>query len=66
MPITNRTGQEGDVLLGQIEGFVEVSRAGNMRRAAIAMSISQPALTARIHALELELGAPLFRRTHGG
>ncbi len=37
-----------------------------MGRAAQALSISQPALSARLQALEEELGAGLFRRTHGG
>jgi DNA-binding transcriptional LysR family regulator len=54
------------MLLAQIEGFVEIARLGNMRRAADALSISQPALTARLQALEEELAAPLFRRTHAG
>jgi DNA-binding transcriptional LysR family regulator len=54
------------MLLAQIEGFVEIARQGNMRRAAGALSISQPALTARLQALEAELGASLFRRTHTG
>ena len=54
------------MLLAQIEGFIEIARQGNMRRAALALSISQPALTARIQALEEELGAGLFRRTHSG
>jgi len=54
------------MLLAQIEGFVEIARQGNMRRAADALSISQPALTARLQALEAELAAPLFRRTHSG
>ena len=49
------------MLLAQIEGFVEIARQGNMRRAAGALSISQPALTARLQALEAELGASLFR-----
>lgn len=52
--------------LAQIEGFVEIARLGNMRRAAEILSISQPALTARLQGLEQELGAPLFRRTHAG
>ncbi len=52
--------------LAQIEGFVEIARLGNMRRAAAALSISQPALTARLQALEQDLGALLFRRTHSG
>jgi DNA-binding transcriptional LysR family regulator len=54
------------VLLAQIEGFVEIARQGNMRRAADALAISQPALTARLQGLEAELGASLFRRTHTG
>jgi len=54
------------VLLAQIEGFIEIARLGNMRRAADALSISQPALTARLQGLEEELAAPLFRRTHTG
>lgn len=54
------------MLLAQIEGFIEIARLGNMRRAADAISISQPALTARLQALEEELAAPLFRRSHTG
>jgi DNA-binding transcriptional LysR family regulator len=54
------------VLLAQIEGFVEIARQGNMGRAAQALSISQPALSARLQGLEEELGAALFRRTHAG
>lgn len=54
------------VLFAQIEGFIEIARQGNMRRAAYALSISQPALTARLQALEEELAALLFRRTHAG
>ena len=54
------------MLLGQIDGFIEIARQGNMRRAAFALSISQPALTARLQGLEEELGAVLFRRTHAG
>ncbi len=54
------------MLLAQIEGYIEIARLGNMRRAADALSISQPALTARLQALEEELAAPLFRRTPSG
>ncbi len=54
------------MLLAQIEGFIEIARQGNMRRAAYALSISQPALSARLQALEEELAAVLFRRTHAG
>ena len=54
------------MLLAQIEGFIEIARQGNMRRAADGLSISQPALTARLQALEQELDTPLFRRSHAG
>jgi DNA-binding transcriptional LysR family regulator len=54
------------MLLAQVEGFIEIARQGNMRRAAYALSISQPALTARLQGLEEELGSALFRRTHSG
>jgi DNA-binding transcriptional LysR family regulator len=52
--------------LGQVEGFVEVARRGNLSRAADALFITQPALTARIRALEVEIGTPLFRRGKRG
>ena len=54
------------MLLSQIEGFAEIAHHRNMRRAANALSISQPALSARMQALEDEIGTPLFRRTHSG
>ncbi len=54
------------MLLAQIEGFIEIARQGNMRRAADSLSISQPALTARLQALEQTLDTPLFRRSHAG
>lgn len=54
------------MLLANVEGFLEVARAGNMRRAAEALHLSQPALTGRIQALEAELGAALFRRGRSG
>ena len=51
------------MLLAQVEGFLEVARRGNVSRAAEAMFVTQPTLTARLHALERELGEPLFART---
>ena len=38
------------MLLAQMEAFIEIARLGNMRRAARTLSLSQPALTARIQA----------------
>jgi DNA-binding transcriptional LysR family regulator len=54
------------MLLAQIEGFLEIVRQGTLSRAAEALCITQPALTARLAALEAELGAPLFVRSRRG
>ena len=54
------------MLLAQIESFLEVARRGNVSRAAEATYVSQPTLTARLHALENELGDKLFVRTRQG
>jgi DNA-binding transcriptional LysR family regulator len=54
------------VQLAQIQGFLEVARAGNVSRAATALCITQPALTVRLHGLEQELGQPLFVRSSRG
>src|SRR3989442_14520979 len=52
--------------LAQVEGFLEVARRSNLSRAAEALFITQPALTARLRALETEVGSPLFRRGRRG
>ena len=52
--------------LQQVEGFLEVARRGSVSRAAEALYITQPTLTARLHGLERELGAQLFVRTPRG
>jgi DNA-binding transcriptional LysR family regulator len=52
--------------LAQVEGFLEVARRGNLSRAAEALFITQPALTARLRALESEVGSALFRRGRRG
>lgn len=54
------------MLIAQVEGFLEIARQRNLSRAAEALHVTQPALTARLHALELELGARLFERSHRG
>src|SRR5687768_12133222 len=54
------------MLLTQIEAFVETAREGALGRAAANLFVSQPALTARLQALELELGQPLFTRSRRG
>jgi DNA-binding transcriptional LysR family regulator len=54
------------VLLVHIEGFLEVARLGSVSRAAEALFVTQPTLTARLHALEREIGDRLFVRTRHG
>jgi DNA-binding transcriptional LysR family regulator len=55
-----------DRVLPQILAFLEVARRGNLSRAAEALYVSQPTLTARLQALESELGEQLFVRTRRG
>lgn len=47
-----------------IEAFVQVARLGSLKAAAEALSLSSPALTRRIQALERFVGQPLFERRH--
>jgi DNA-binding transcriptional LysR family regulator len=54
------------IQLMQVEGFLEVARRGSVSRAADALFITQPTLTARLKALERDLGTPLFLRTPHG
>ena len=50
----------------RLEAFLEVARLGSMRAAARSLHLGQPALSARIVALEIELGARVFERTKRG
>lgn len=52
--------------LARLEAFLEVARRGSLRAAAQTLHLGQPALSARIAALEAELGAPVFARTRRG
>jgi len=54
------------VEIPQIEAFLAVGTFGGFRRAADALRITQPAVSARIKALEASLGVPLFERGRGG
>lgn len=49
----------------QIRAFVKVARLGNLTRAAESLSLTQPAVTAQIKALEQSLGVALFDRAGG-
>lgn len=51
--------------IGQIEAFLAVGTFGGFRRAADALRVSQPAVSARIRALETSLGVTLFERGRG-
>jgi DNA-binding transcriptional LysR family regulator len=59
-------GKTSGIQLGQVEGFLEVARRGSVSRAAEALFVTQPTLTARLKSLERELGTPLFLRTPQG
>lgn len=52
--------------LAQLEAFVEVARRGRFRRAAEALYLTQPSLSARIHKLEADLNVVLFHRLGRG
>jgi DNA-binding transcriptional LysR family regulator len=46
--------------------FLAIYRAGSVTRAAQSLALSQPAASARLQALELRIGKPLFRREGRG
>ena len=50
----------------QLEAFLEAASRGSFRRAAYALYLSQPSVSARIQALEDEVGVALFHRTARG
>ncbi|MFQ5898895.1 MAG: LysR family transcriptional regulator [Candidatus Methylomirabilia bacterium] len=52
--------------IDQVRTFLAVSTFGGFRRAAEALRVTQPAVSARIKALERSLGVELFTRGRGG
>jgi DNA-binding transcriptional LysR family regulator len=50
----------------QLDAFIEVARRGSVSRAAEALFVTQPTLTARLKSLERELDATLFIRSQRG
>jgi DNA-binding transcriptional LysR family regulator len=52
--------------LGQVEAFVQVAQHRSFSKAAEALFLTQPSVTARIQSLERDLGEPLFERNGRG
>jgi DNA-binding transcriptional LysR family regulator len=52
--------------LGQIEAFVQVAQHRSFSKAAEALFLTQPSVTARIQSLERDLGEALFERNGRG
>lgn len=52
--------------LEQLRSFLWVVRMGGVKKAAQGLNVTQPAITARIKALESTLGAEVFDRTNTG
>ena len=50
----------------QLEAFLEAANRGSFRRAADALYLSQPSVSARVQTLEREVGVALFHRTARG
>ena len=50
--------------LTALEAFTEIARTGSIKSAAAALSLSPPALSRRLAALERFVGQPLFERRH--
>jgi DNA-binding transcriptional LysR family regulator len=46
-----------------LQAFIQIAESGSFRRAAVAMNLSQTALTHRIKKLEADVGLSLFQRT---
>ncbi|MFG0316626.1 MAG: LysR substrate-binding domain-containing protein [Planctomycetota bacterium JB042] len=55
-----------DVNLRQLEVFVRIHELGSFSRAAAALGLSQPTVSAHVRSLEEELGARLFQREGRG
>jgi len=52
--------------LGQLEAFLQVAEHRSFSRAAASLQLTQPSVTARIQALERDVGEPLFERNGRG
>ena len=52
--------------LEQLKTFLTVVRMGSIRKAAVGLNLTQPAVTTRIKSLEESLSVKLFERSSGG
>lgn len=55
-----------DLSLGRLQQLVTVAKRGSFSRAAVALNISQPALSRSIAAIEARYGFPIFNRVGHG
>lgn len=61
MKVLHQWGVCMDVL--GLQAFIQIAEYGSFRRAAVAMNLSQTALSHRIRKLETDIGLSLFQRT---
>ena len=66
MPNAPRDSVLGRIRLRHLQCFLAVAQFGNLRRAAQALSITQPAVTKTLNELEELLAKPLFTRGRHG
>lgn len=64
--MTARDAALGRIRLRHLQCFVAVAQHGNLRRAALALAITQPAVTKTLNELEDIVGKPLFVRARSG
>ena len=65
--IDSEATSKGDAMeFSQLEAFLEAANRGSFRRAAEALYLSQPSVSARVQALEDDVGVTLFHRTARG
>jgi len=64
--VTARDAALGRIRLRHLQCFVAVAQHGNLRRAALSLAITQPAVTKTLNELEDIVGKPLFVRARAG
>src|SRR5712691_2102191 len=65
-PFAPQASGDSNLDLGQIEAFVQVAQHRSFSKAADALFLTQPSVTARIQSLERDLGETLFERNGRG